>query len=169
MSASTVPIRYKVMCGRYTGSSDDELWQYHFVVDAPASLIDAPSNRHPHPDPEGVGRFIEAIVGQHNQIILDARAWTCGICFGPAKEIFHKVVPLLKGGDEVSELFKPELIDTAVPICWSGGECDRKAAEMVEKFWRRALPDQDFEMVKMCEHCGSVNTTKVCGGCKVIR
>lgn len=67
--------------------------------------------------------------------------------------------------------FEPHVVDTAAPICSSGGNCDRKAYEVVNDFAEEALvqrPWQKFERTGTCDKCGKKSGVMLCGGCKLL-
>lgn len=65
--------------------------------------------------------------------------------------------------------FRPFVWDTVVPICRSGGDCDRKAEKMAETFRKEVMPTLKLGR-KRCERCGKVTGgIKLCSSCKVLR
>ena len=51
----------------------------------------------------------------------------------------------------------------SLSACCNGGDCDRKAEEMAQKFGKEGMPTLDVES-KCRQWCGRVTGVKLCGG-----
>jgi hypothetical protein len=164
-SSRSVAVRYMGMCGKPT--PDGLAYPFEYSEQAPLSLCSRPASSDPAPDPDATGQFVTFVIDRHNDEMLRSRAWLCQVCENPAKELFHSAIPRLSPGEGASAEFKPFIWDTVVPICRSGGDCDRKAEEMALEFGKEGIPT--LNKGKCCQLCGKVTGVKVCSGCKVLR
>lgn len=143
---------YKIFCGN--PFPPGEMHPYSFTESAPASLCV------PGPDEDAMGVFIVGLVEKHHNEVLSSRLWKCVVCNKPATELLHQPIPVL-------HLPKPEVMETVVPICSSGGECDAKAGKQVTSMFKLAIPM--INISRNCEVCGKRMGAKKCKGCMVIR
>jgi len=161
----SVSVRYIVMCGKPT--PDGLAYPFEYSERAPLSLCNRPPSRDPDPGPDATGSFLTSLIERHNDEILKCRAWLCQVCQKPARELFHSAIPLLSPGEGATAEFEPFVWDTVVPICRSGGDCDRKAEKMAGTFGKQSMPTLKLGR-KCCERCGKVTGIKLCGGCNVL-
>jgi hypothetical protein len=161
-----VAVRYIVMYGKPT--PDGLAYPFEYSEQAPLSLCNRTASRGPDPDPDATGQFVAFVIDRYNDEILRSRAWLCQVCENPAKELFHAAIPRLSPGEGATAEFKPFIWDTVIPICRSGGDCDRKADEMALKFEKEGMPTLNMKS-QCCQWCGKVTGVKVCGGCKALR
>lgn len=143
---------------------------FQYEIKAPASLCKPHHNEEDRPHPDDNGPFMTSLVERYNPEILYSRDWRCITCSKPAKEIFHSTIALLSLHAEIAMLagFVPTVMDVAAPICFSGGACDRHAAELLRAYQNDVLfPSQCIES-KTCNKCGKKSGVKVCGGCKLM-
>jgi hypothetical protein len=164
-AGATVTIRYLVMCGKPT--SDGLAYPFEYSEQAPLSLCNRLPSSGPDPDPDATGQFITSIVDRHNAEILTSRPWLCQVCDRPAGELLHSAIARLSPGLGATAEYVPFIWDTVVPICRSGGDCDRTASEWAEAFGKEGMPTLQLG-VKVCERCGKVTGVKQCSGCKVL-
>jgi hypothetical protein len=164
-AGATVKIRYLVMCGKPT--SDGLAYPFEYSEQAPLSLCNRLPSSGPDPDPDATGQFITSIVDRHNAEILTSRPWLCQVCDRPAGELLHSAIARLSPGLGATAEYVPFIWDTVVPICRSGGDCDRTASEWAEVFGKEGMPTLQLG-VKVCERCGKVTGVKLCSGCKVL-
>jgi hypothetical protein len=161
---ATVTIRYIVACGNPTS---DSLYPFEYSEQAPLSLCNRPPSSAPDPNPDATGQFITYVVDRHNEEILISRPWKCQVCNKTAKELLHNAIARLSPGLGATADYEPFIWDTVVPICRSGGDCDRTAEEWAGTFGKDAMPTLQLG-TKSCERCGKVTDVKKCSGCKVL-
>ncbi|KAH7400472.1 hypothetical protein BKA64DRAFT_482606 [Cadophora sp. MPI-SDFR-AT-0126] len=168
MAQQTTPAKYIVFCGDPSIGGR----QFTYSAAAPTTLCTPTSDHDPKPDRDETGLFLTTLIDAHHDEILTSQAWRCVSCGKPAKEILHSAVPLLSPNKErMQPGFEPTVVDIASPICFSGGECDRKAEEAAQKLQRESLvtmPWQQFDASKTCDRCGKKSGVMLCGGCKGI-
>ncbi|MCJ1363695.1 hypothetical protein MMC16_002804 [Acarospora aff. strigata] len=160
----TVPVIYRGVCGKPT--PDGTAYLFKYTEQAPRLLCDRPPFGELDPHPDANGQYLVSVVERHNTELLMSRAWLCQVCGNPAKELYHGVVPRLRPGQHGFLGCGPFIWDTVVPICRSGGACDRTANKWADAFGRESMPT--LEQAKCCERCGKVTGVKFCLGCKVI-
>lgn len=158
-------IRYIVMCGKPT--PDGLSYPFEYSEQAPLSLCNRLPSSDPDPDPDATGQFITSVVDRHNAEILFSRPWSCQVCNRPAGELLHSAIPALNPGLGATAEYERFIWDTIVPICKSGGDCDRTALGWAETFGKDGMPTLKLG-TKVCERCGKVTGVKLCGGCKVL-
>lgn len=163
--AATVPIIYKGCVG--SPAPDGSAYLFEMPEQAPRSLCDRPPSREPDPNPDATGYFVTTLIERHNAEFLFSRAWRCQVCEEPARELYHSAIARLHPGEGVQPEYVPFVWDTIVPICRSGGSCDRQAGEWALALGKEGMPTLDVG-AKSCEVCGKVTGVKVCRGCKVL-
>jgi hypothetical protein len=164
-AGATTTIRYLVMCGKPT--LDGLAYPFEYSEQAPLSLCNGPPSSGPDPDPDATGQFITSVVDRHNAEILASRPWLCQVCDKPAGELLHSAIARLRPGLGATAEYVPFIWDTVVPICRSGGGCDRTALEWAGAFGKEGMPTLQLGS-KVCERCGKVTGVKQCSGCKVL-
>ena len=163
--ATTVSIRYMGCIGKPTAKN--LLYPFEIPEQAPLSLCDRPPFRESDPNPDATGQFLTLLIERHNTQPLFARAWRCEVCKRPAREFYYSAVPHLLHGEGAKPEFVPWVWDTIVPICRSGGACDRQAGEWAGAFGKEAMPTLQVG-TKCCQVCGKVTAVKLCRGCRVL-
>lgn len=171
-SEETVAVEYRVHCSNMNPDPQKFYIQdFFYVAQAPASICETHSSYEDGPDPDATGLFITSLIDRHHAEILNSRVWHCITCGNRATELLHSAVPLLSAGEGAAPDFQPTVLDNAVPICRSGGQCDREAEKVVQAFEREMLTVSPLHTVvhtKTCDRCGKKTGVKVCGGCKLI-
>jgi tetratricopeptide (TPR) repeat protein len=162
----TSDIQYHVYCGKPEPGGIS--YEYDFVEKIPRILCDQNPLGRTEEQRSITGHVIQQIVSRHNDEILHSRNWSCEICGKPARELLHSALPFFVPGERASADFEPMLIDTAVPICRSAGECDRKAVDMTHTFVK-STGHQLNTNFKVCNQCGIDKGVKLCTGCRIIR
>jgi tetratricopeptide (TPR) repeat protein len=166
LEGSTSDVQYLVFCGK--PEPGGRVSEYRFVEKVPRFLCDnAPSGR-TEEQQSATGRIITQIVLRHNTEILRSRNWSCAICGNPARELYHSALPFFVPGEGASAEFRPMILDNAIPICRSAGECDRKAEDMAHRIGKIGFPQFDTGF-RICNQCGSEKNVKLCTGCRTIR
>jgi hypothetical protein len=159
-------VTYQAICGKHEPGGC--LFPFVFVEEAPSFLCDQSQIQHPGYD-EILRKFIISTLSRHDREILLSRPWTCEICGGRARELFHSALPFLVPGKHASADFKPTLCDTVIPICRFAGECDRKAEEMAHTSSKEILPTGMFDTEsRTCNTCLLKRNIKLCTGCRTI-
>ncbi|KAF8850178.1 hypothetical protein BDZ45DRAFT_679979 [Acephala macrosclerotiorum] len=165
LQAST-KVTYRAFCGKPEPGGC--LFPFLFVEEAPSLLCDKSQAQHPEYD-EILRTFINSTISRHEREILLSRPWTCEICGGRARELFHSAIPFLVPGGHSSADFEPTLWDTVIPICRFSGECDRKAEEMAHASSKEILPTGIFDTEsRTCNTCLLKKKVKLCTGCRTI-
>jgi tetratricopeptide (TPR) repeat protein len=166
LKGSTSDVQYLVFCGN--PEPGGKTYPYHMIEKVPQFLCDKVPSGRTEEQESAIGHILTLIIQKHNNKILQSRNWLCGICGKPARELYHSVLPFFVPGEGASAEFKPMIWDTAIPICRSAGECDRKAEEMAHRFGKSCFPQLDTEF-KICNQCGGTKNVKLCTGCRTIR
>jgi hypothetical protein len=162
----TIPIQYMGGCGN--PSPDGAMYPFQYSERAPVSLCEPHGNGKPSPDTDKTGHFMTAVIERHHLEILHSRSWRCVSCNQPAKELLHTTLPFLSPGPDALPEFEPMIWDTVVPICRSGGACDRLCEGLSHKFAQESLEGQEFYISKTCDCCGGKTGVKLCMGCKTL-